>query len=132
MRYMLDTNIVSDIVRNPRGAAARQLRRVGVSEVCVSVIVAAELRYGMSRNSSGDMALKMGEALDQFAVIAFESPADQYYGEIRTALETGGRGIGPNDTFIAAHALALGCILVTDNEREFARVPGLTVENWLH
>jgi tRNA(fMet)-specific endonuclease VapC len=131
MRYLLDTNIVSDIVRNPRGTAAKQFRRVGQAATCISIIVAAELRYGLMRNGASALAPKISEALDQFAVMTFESPADQYYGEVRAALEESGQGIGPNDTFIAAHALALGCTLVTDNEREFARVPGLAVENWL-
>jgi tRNA(fMet)-specific endonuclease VapC len=122
MRYLLDTNIVSDIVRNPRGPAARQFRRVGQSEVCISIIVAAELRYGIVGNISAEMTFKIGQMLNQLAIVSFESPADQHYGEIRVALEESGQGIGPNDTFIAAHALALGCTLVTDNEREFSRV----------
>ena len=131
MRYLLDTDIVSDIVRNPRGPAAEQLRRVGQNDVCLSIIVASELRYGIARKSSAEMAFKIGQALDQLAVLPFESPADGIYGEVRSALEESGHSIGPNDNFIAAHALALNCTLVTGNERVFGRVKGLKVENWL-
>ena len=130
-RYLLDTNIVSDIVRNPRGHAARQFRRVGQDNVCISVVVAAELRYGVLRGASAEMASKIGDALNQLATEPFGVPADAYYAEVRAQLEAAGTPIGYNDVFIAAHALALDCTLVTDNEREFARVPGLKVENWL-
>ncbi len=131
MRYLLDTNIVSDIVRNPRSSAARQLRRVGMADVCISIIVAAELRFGLARGGSSETAQKIVQALGQFSIMPFEDPADHHYADIRSLLEKAGNVIGANDLLIAAHALALGCILVTDNEREFARVPGLVIENWL-
>ena len=131
MRYCLDTNIVSDIVRNPRAPAARQLRRVGQSDVCISIIVASELRFGILRGGPPETAQKIVQTLRQLAIMPFESPADHHYADLRFTLETAGNLIGANDLLIAAHALALGCTLVTDNEREFARVPGLVIENWL-
>jgi tRNA(fMet)-specific endonuclease VapC len=131
MRYMLDTNVVSDIARQPRGLAARKLRQIGVSDIGTSIVVAAEMRYGIARKSTGELAQRIAALLDRLLVIPFESPADQHHGEIRARLEAIGMPIGHNDTFIAAHALALGCILVTDNEREFSRIPRLGIENWL-
>ncbi len=130
MRYMLDTNIVSDIVRNPRGMSAGQFRRIGQSNIGISIVVASELRYGITRQSSA-LSRNIAEMLNRLLIVAFEEPADAHYGKIRAHLESVGKAIGYNDTFIAAHARALDCVLVTDNEREFSRVPGLNIENWL-
>jgi tRNA(fMet)-specific endonuclease VapC len=130
-RFLLDTNIVSDLVRNPRGPAARQVAKAGESDVCTSVIVAAELRYGATKKNSPRLSTQLDAVLGALNVLSFEPPADVVYGELRTRLERAGTTIGGNDLLIAAQALALGCVLVTDNEREFARVPKLTIENWL-
>jgi tRNA(fMet)-specific endonuclease VapC len=130
MRYLLDTNIVSDMARNPSGLAAKRLERIGQHNVCVSIIVAAEARFGILRRAS-ERATRTGRMIERITVVPFQEPADRYYAEIRMSLETTGKSIGANDLLIAAHALALDCTLVTDNEREFSRVPGLVVENWL-
>src|SRR5258707_5092766 len=131
MLYLLDTNVVSDVVRNPRGSAATQLRRGGHSEVCISIIVAAELRFGIAQGGPPETAQKIIQILRQLSIMPFESPADHHYAELRLALEKAGKPIGANDMLIAAHTLALGCTLVTDNEREVSRVPGIAMENWL-
>ena len=131
MRYLLDTNIVSDLIRNPQGKVALRVRRAGEHNVCTSIIVAAELRYGAAKKASTQLSAQMELVLGALDVLPFESPADEVYGSIRTRLEHAGQPIGANDLLIAAHALALGCILVTDNENEFARVAGLSRENWL-
>jgi tRNA(fMet)-specific endonuclease VapC len=131
MRYLLDTNIVSDMVRDPFGARARQFARIGQSNIGVSIIVASELLYGIARRGQTDGTRKTRELLNRLFVAPFEHPAELHYAEIRAHLERVGTPIGANDTLIAAHALALGCTLVTDNEREFGRVPALHVENWL-
>ena len=131
MRYLLDTNIISDFIRNPKGRVANQIRRVGRQAVFTSVIVAAELRFGVAKNGSLAFERRVEETLQALEVAPFESPADATYGAIRANLEKQGNPIGGNDLFIAAHALTLGSTLVTANEREFARIDGLKFENWL-
>ena len=125
MRYLLDTNIVSDLVRNPRGRAAEHISRVGEAQVCTSIIVAAELRYGAAKTGSSRLARQLE------AVLGAPGPADRAYGELRTRLEQAGSAIGGNDLLIAAQTVALGYTIVTDNEAEFARIEGLLCENWL-
>ena len=127
---MLDTNIVSELVRNPAGPAAQRARTAG-SAVCVSVIVAAELRYGCAKTGSAPLLRKIEEFLSEVPVLPFDVPADGDYGSIRAELEAAGRMIGSNNLLIAAHAQALGATVVTANVGEFRRVRGLAVENWL-
>jgi tRNA(fMet)-specific endonuclease VapC len=131
MVYMLDTNIVSDIVRNSSGKAAKRFAAAGDGELCTSIIVAAESRFGVLKKASPVLAKRVDDLLTQLPVIPFESPADECYAYLRAILERSGTPIGANDMLIAAHALALGCTLVTDNEREFSRVEALKIENWL-
>lgn len=129
--YLLDTNVVSDLIRNPQGRAAARLARAGEENVCTSVIVAAELRFGASRLGSAPLSEKVDALLERLKVIAFEPPADRVYGDIRAQLEKSGKPIGANDMLIAAQALALDLTLVTDNAREFSRIRKLAIENWL-
>lgn len=131
MRYLLDTNIVSDLVRNPQGLIAQRIRQIGESRVCTSIIVAAELRYGAARKRSPRLTTQLQAVLSALEILPLEAPADATYGSLRTRLEQAGKRIGGNDLLIAAQAVALGYTVVTDNEREFARVPGLACENWL-
>src|SRR5216683_4418193 len=131
MHYLLDTNIVSDLVRNPQGRIAQHIREVGEAQVCTSIIVAAELRYGATKKGSPRLTAQLEAVLGALDVLPFEAPADAAYGLIRTRLEQAGRPIGGNDLLIAAQAIALGYAIVTDNEGEFARIDGLPRENWL-
>jgi len=131
MRYLLDTNIVSDLVRNPQGKVARQIRKVGEARVCTSIMVAAELRYGAAKRASPRLSAQLEVVLGALEVLPFEIPGDAVYGSLRTRLEQTGKLIGANDLLIAAHALALGYTIVTDNEKEFSRVKDLPRENWL-
>lgn len=128
---MLDTNIVSDLVRNPHGPVTRHIARVGSESVCVSIITAAELRYGCARKGSAKLLANVEAILDSIQVIAFDVPADAEYGGIRAELEAAGKPIGSNDLLIAAHAYVLKAVLVTANTGEFGRVRGLELENWL-
>ena len=128
---MLDTNIVSDLVRNPQGPVTRHIVKVGPEAVCVSIITVAELRYGCARKGSAKLLASVEAILGSIQVLAFDVPADAEYGKIRVELEAAGKPIGPNDLLIAAHAYALGAVLVTANMGEFSRVRGLHVENWL-
>jgi tRNA(fMet)-specific endonuclease VapC len=129
---MLDTNIVSDLVRNPQGAVTRHIVKVGSKAVCVSIITASELRYGCARKGSAKLLANVEAILGSIQVLAFDVPADAEYGGIRAELEAEGKPIGPNDLLIAAHANSLGAVLVTANTGEFSRVRGLQVENWLN
>ena len=131
MRYMLDTNIVSELARNPHGAVATRIAQVGADAICVSIITAAELRYGCAKKGSPRLLAQMEAILGSVSVLALDVPADTEYGGIRAELESAGKPIGPNDLFIAAHAYALGATLVTANIGEFSRVRALKVENWL-
>jgi tRNA(fMet)-specific endonuclease VapC len=131
MRYLLDTNIVSDLVRNPQGKVAQHIRKVGEARVCTSIIVAAELRYGATKKNSPKLAAQLEAVLGAFEVLSLEAPADVTYGLLRTRLEQAGKPIGGNDLLIAAQALTLGYTIVTNNENEFARGEGLIYQNWL-
>jgi tRNA(fMet)-specific endonuclease VapC len=131
MRYLLDTNIVSDLVRHPEGRVAQRVRRVGEAQVCTSIIVAAELRYGATKKASSRLVSRLDAVLGVLEVLPFEAPADAVYGRLRARLEAAGRMIGGNDLLIAAHAVALGHTVVTDNMHEFARIEDLRHENWL-
>lgn len=131
MRYMLDTNVMSDLIRNPSGKVAGHVRRVGEDAICTSIVVAAELRYGAAKKASAKLSRRVEDLLSDVAVLPFDLPADAEYGRIRAELEAAGHPIGGNDLLIAAHARTLDTILVTANTREFQRVRGLSVENWL-
>ena len=130
-RYLLDTNIVSDLVRNPQGKIARKIAKVGEATVCTSIIVACELRYGAAKKGSHRLSEQLEAVLAPLEILPLEADADRHYGDIRATLERSGRIIGPNDLLIAAQTLACGLVLVTDNVRELARVPRLKVKNWL-
>jgi len=131
MRYLLDTNIVSDLVRNPQGRIMEKVARLGEGNICTSIIVAAELRYGAEKKQSPRLTHQVEAILSTLDILAFEAPADAIYADIRCRLERSGRPIGANDLLIAAQGVATGCVVVTDNEGEFGRVEGLAVENWL-
>src|SRR5208282_5972424 len=104
MRYLLDTNIVSDLVRNPQGRVADHIRKVGEVQVCTSIIVAAELRYGAAKKGSPRLTAQLEAVLAALDVLPFETPADTAYGALRTRLEQAGTPIGGNDLLIAAQA----------------------------
>ena len=130
LRYMLDTNIVSDLVRRPDGETARRAAALEPGAIAVSIIVAAELRYGAERRQSARLARQLETVLSALETLSLAAPADVHYGAIRSELERIGRTIGHNDLLIAAHARALNATLVTRNVREFGRVTGLAIEDW--
>ena len=130
-RYMLDTNILSDLIKNPQGRVARRIAKAGETSVCTSIIVAAELRYGCAKSGSAKLRKAVEDLLGEIDVLPFEAPADADYGAIRASLESAGTPIGGNDLLIAAHAKALGATIVTANREEFRRVRDVKVENWL-
>lgn len=127
---MLDTNAVSHMIRRPGSDLARRVAALEEGDFAISVIVAAELRYGVERRGSVRLKRQLEAVLAAIDVLPLEEPAARYYGAIRSALEGIGRPIGRNDLLIAAHARALGATLVTNNVGEFQRVPDLAVEDW--
>jgi len=129
--YLLDTNIISALVKNPRGVIFSNIQRVGEEKICTSIIVACELRFGAKKKNSSILLEKIESILDSIEIMPLTFPVEQHYAEIRTYLEQNGTPIGGNDLLIAAHALSLNLTLVTNNLREFSRVPNLKVENWL-
>lgn len=128
---MLDTNIISDLIRNPQGKAAKRIAKVGEDNICTSIIVAAELRYGCAKSGSERLLKAVEDLLAEIDVLPLDVPADGEYGGIRAELEAAGKPIGGNDLLIAAHAYATNATIVTANTSEFKRIRGLKVENWL-
>ncbi len=131
VRYLLDTNIVSDIARRPGGLVVQRMAALGVEQIGISIVVACEIRFGLAKRGSDRLAQRLNLVLEQMMVLPLESPVEEHYTDIRNALERAGTPIGPNDLLIAAHARALGLTLVSDNVGEFSRVADLAVENWL-
>jgi tRNA(fMet)-specific endonuclease VapC len=129
--YLLDTNMVSDLVRDPQGAVARRIARVGEDRVCTSIIVACELRYGAEKKGSTRLSTQLEQILSVLPVLPLDRDADRHYGKIRADLERKGTPIGPHDMLIASHARAGGLTLVTNNLNEFRRVGKLKLANWL-
>ncbi len=130
-RFLLDTNILSDLVRNPQGRVAARIAEVGEAAICTSIIVAAELRFGAAKKGSERLTHQVERLLSVIDIQPFDAPADDAYAQLRAKLEAAGALIGGNDMLIAAHALAAECAVVTDNEREFSKIAGVLVENWL-
>lgn len=132
--YLLDTNIVSDAMRNPAGPAARRIiataRNEDGARVCTSVVVQCELLFGLRRRTHPRWHDQYARVLSALEVMPLDTTVPPHYAKLRAELKTLGTPIGPNDSLIAAHALALGATLVTA-DAEFARIPGLGVENWL-
>jgi tRNA(fMet)-specific endonuclease VapC len=131
LRFLLDTNILSDLVRNPQGAVTNYILQEGEGSICTSIVVAAELRFGAEKRGSRRLSTQLETILSAIEILPMEEPTDRQYAKLRYHLEKAGTPIGPNDMLIAAHALSLGLTLVTANQNEFHRVPGLAVENWL-
>lgn len=129
--FILDTNIVRDLVRNPRGLAAGRLAEVGEDDIATSVIVAGELRYGCLKKGSARLTERIEAVLREIKVLSLKPEVGALYGDIRRQLEARGTPIGQNDLWIAAQARSAAAVLVSDNEGEFRRVEGLVVENWL-
>jgi tRNA(fMet)-specific endonuclease VapC len=131
LQYMLDTNICIYVIKNYPAKLRETFNRLA-EQLCISTVTLAELGYGAEKSAR---RLENLQAVDQFAarleVLAFSSKASAHYGQIRVVLERSGKLIGPHDMLIAAHARAEGLTVVTNNTREFRRVPGLRVENWV-
>lgn len=131
VRYLLDTNIISHLIKEPSGIVAKKIASVGEARVCTSLVVECELRFGAAKKGSPKLTAQLEAILSVLDILPLEEPVDQHYAVIRLHLSVTGQPIGQNDLLIAAHARSLGLVVVTNNTREFLRVPGLQVEDWL-
>jgi tRNA(fMet)-specific endonuclease VapC len=131
MKYLLDTSVISAVIKDPDGKAAERVAALRAGEPGTSIIVSAELKFGYTKESSRRLEALIERFLANVEIAPWEAPADMAYARLRAELEKKGKLIGQNDMLIAAHALTLDATLVTDNEREFSRVRGLRVENWV-
>ncbi len=133
--YLLDTNILSDLIRNPQGPVLQRIEAVGEEAIATNVIVAAELRFGAVKKGSAALTERVDAILSRLNILPLENGFDEIYGTIRADLEAKGTPIGAHDLLIAAHVRYLcnesDWVLVTANEKEFCRVDGLVIENWL-
>lgn len=129
-RYLLDTNVISDAIRNPGGAVDAALRRHAADEIGTSLIVHGEMTFGLRRNQNMRGRMRLEVFLQAIEIWPLEAPVAETYGELRARLEREGRPMGANDLWIAAHAVALDATLVTDDQA-FSQVAGLKTENWL-
>jgi len=128
--YLLDTNIISDLVRHPQGIVAGKIAEVGEEAVCTSIVVSSELRFGAQKSGSQKLKNQVEIILSAMEILPLDAPVDHHYADIRFFLEQTGNPIGPNDMLIAAQTRTLKLTLVTANVNEFQRVPNLKVVNW--
>lgn len=132
MRYLLDTNTCIYIIKRSPDYVYERFKRLHVGDVGISAITYCELQFGVSNSANPEKNQRaLTEFLGPLDVLDFPSAASRIYGNIRTTLQRAGTPIGNYDLLIAAHALSLGITLVTNNTREFKRVPDLTIEDWV-
>lgn len=131
LRYLLDTNICIYIINRKPPEIFQHFSKLAASTVGISAITGAELAFGVAKSASSRNQEALAKFLVPLEILPFDHRAMHIYGQLRRNLEKAGTPIGALDTLIAAHALALGVTLVSNNVREFARVPGLPLENWV-
>ena len=133
MEFLLDTNTCIYIIKRKPSEVIERFRQAKISQIGISSITFSELSYGVSKSSQ---PTQNQVALAQFAapleILPYEDDAAQYYGDLRAFLEKKGTPIGSLDMLIAAHALSIDCTLVTNNEKEFTRIPNLKIDNWVN
>lgn len=132
MKYMLDTNIVIYLIKKQPESVLQKLQEYDPSDFCISSITLAEMEYGIAKSTSPEKnQAALSAFLSNIDILPFDDRAAVEYGDIRASLEKKGTPIGPNDMLIAAHARSLGLTIVTNNVREFRRVDGLMLDNWV-
>ena len=132
MKYMLDTNVCIHIIKRKPASVIRRFTEHDAGNFCISSITYAELMHGVEKSASRNQNLfALMMLLSPITILPFDGEAAEVYGKVRAALERKGLQIGPMDTLIAAHALSKGLTLITNNTREFVRVDGLAVEDWV-
>ena len=132
MKFMLDTNICIYIIKQKPPGVIERFYQTEISKIGVSSIKLSELLYGVSKSSKpGQNKIALTQFIAPLDILSYDDEAAQYYGQLRAYLEKQGRPIGSLDMLIAAHALSTNCVLVTNNEKEFIRVPNLKIDNWV-
>ncbi|KAF0121500.1 MAG: PilT protein domain-containing protein [bacterium] len=132
MEYMLDTNTCIYIIKRKPVDIIDRFRKIQISQVSISSITLSELEYGVIKSSKPEQnQLALAQFVAPMEILSYGDEAAQYYAELRVYLEKQGTPIGSLDMLIAAHALSAGCILVTNNVKEFDRVPNLKIDNWI-
>lgn len=133
--WLLDSNIISALMKQPSGLVAQRMNEAMSqspdAQLCTSTVVVCEMQFGLLKNPRPGLQTAYASTMLGVVLYPLDEEVPVHYAQIRMHLAQAGTPIGPNDTLIAAHALALDATLVTDNEAEFRRVPGLRVENWL-
>ena len=132
MQYMLDTNICIYIIKKKPKAVIERFFQTEISQIGISSITLSELLYGVSKSSNPDQnRIALAQFIAPLEILPYDDQAAQYYGNLRAHLERQGKPIGSLDMLIAAHALSASSILITNNEKEFSRIPALQIENWV-
>jgi tRNA(fMet)-specific endonuclease VapC len=131
MRYLLDTNIISDLMRNPEGKISKKIAEIGEKYIFTSVLAIGEVRYGIEKRRSEKHATALKNIMPFINPEPWKAPADRHYATIRLAIEAMGLPVGQLDMLLGAQALASGAVFVTANEKHFRHMPGLIIENWL-
>lgn len=132
IQYMLDTNICIYIIKKKPMDVIERLKQRQISQVGISSITLSELEYGVAKSSKPEQnQIALTQFMAPIEILPYGDEAAQQYGKLRAFLERQGTPIGSLDLLISAHALSIGCILVTNNEKEFGRVPHLRIENWV-
>lgn len=132
MKYMLDTNMCIYIIKKKPVQVLNKLITLNMADVCISSVTLAELMYGVQKSQYQEKNIAaLEEFISPFEIMSFDDEAAIKYGDIRFFLENIGLPIGPLDLMIAAHAQSLNSILVTNNKKEFSRVPNLNIEDWV-
>jgi tRNA(fMet)-specific endonuclease VapC len=131
MRYLIDTNICVYIMNRRPAEVIKKFKQISPGDIGISSVTVSELQYGVSKSKYKERnQQRLDEFLLPMTILAFDANAAKFYGDIRYDLEKQGQIIGPLDLLIAAHAMSEGLIIVTNNDKEFRRIKGLTVENW--
>ncbi len=130
--YMLDTNICIYVMKSTLSSPLKTRFEALADEICISIMTLAELRFGAEKSQHRERSMRAVDDLaSNLAILPFDEPAAEHYGRLRAELERAGTPCGLHDTQIGAHARSKGLIVVTNNRREFDRMPGLRVENWV-
>jgi tRNA(fMet)-specific endonuclease VapC len=132
MNFMLDTNICIYIIKRKPLNVLERFKQTEISQIGISAITLSELSYGVSKSSKpAQNQMALAQFIAPIEILPYDDNAAQYYGNLRTLLEKQGTTIGSLDMLIAAHALSVACTLVTNNTKEFSRIPNLKIENWV-
>ena len=132
MKFMLDTNTCIYIIKRKPPNVIERFRQTEISQIGISSITLSELLYGVSKSSKPEQnKIALMQFVAPLEILSYDDEAAQYYGDLRTHLEKQGTPIGSLDMLIAAHALSIACILITNNEKEFIRIPNIKIDNWV-